>query len=60
MGIVFVTIAQLVISRGALCDAWLGKLTHKKEQALHYMRHPKNPLGRDRQETVGGRAEFMG
>lgn len=30
MGIVFVTITQLVISRGALCDAWLGKLMHKK------------------------------
>lgn len=59
MRIIFITIAQLVTSREALCDAWLGKLTCKKQWALHYMGHQRNLLGRDRQETVGSGAKFM-
>lgn len=47
MGIVFITITQLVISGEALCDAWLGKLTCKKQWALHYMgRQRKEPFGK--------------
>lgn len=59
MGIVFIIITQLVISRETLCDAWLRKLTCEKQWAPHYTGHQRNPLGRDRQETVGRGAKFM-
>lgn len=46
MGIVFVTITQLVISGEALCDALLGKLTCKKKMGSSLYGPPKEPLGK--------------